>query len=49
MVLSDKTDICISAVKNCRIMNIGGLRGGHFRHANDVHLLGFGTKKKGLF
>ena len=35
-------------------MNIvGGLRGGHFRHANDVHLLGFGLeilkKKKSLF
>ena len=32
MVMSDQTVIVQLINKNCRIMNIGGLRGGHFGH-----------------
>ena len=42
MVMSDKT-----VIVQLKKMNTGGLRGGHFGHANvenDMHLLGFGLE-----
>ena len=47
MVMSDKTAIVqLKISRNMMLINIGGARGGHFRHAN-VEMKW--KKKKGLF